>query len=244
MDDKFGIFNNPILKSNKDKSKANGKESLDTANFVFKDISRLHNNLMILLKVSLIFTSLLLISNLFELKLLNDLQIGNYNPQTIESQATSNDLRTSILQTIWIMIFVVTGIMFLRWIYFMNSNSRALGASNMEFTPGWAIAHYFIPFFNLFQPYKAMKEIWQASKDPNNWKILKTPSILPQWWTLWLVNIFLDRMVARSVMKAEELDELMSVSKISILNNLVYIPLCIIAIKLLSDIYEMQNKNN
>ena len=73
--------------------------------------------------------------------------------------------------------------------------------------------------------------------------MLKTPSIFPQWWTLWIINGLIGRVIMKGALKAEELDELIIASQFTMLADLLYIPLCIIAIKLLSDIYTMQNKN-
>src|SRR5437868_6687462 len=57
-----------------------------------------------------------------------------------------------------ILVFIITGVLFLRWIHRANRNARALGAQGMRFTPGWAVGWYFIPIASLWKPYQAMKE--------------------------------------------------------------------------------------
>lgn len=54
-------------------------------------------------------------------------------------------------------------ILFAVWLYRMNANLRQLSSKPMEFTPGWMIGWYFIPFANLFKPFQGMRELWQVS---------------------------------------------------------------------------------
>src|SRR4051812_40932909 len=48
-----------------------------------------------------------------------------------------------------LVIFIVTGITFLRWIHRANVNVRGFGAEGMTFTPGWSVGWYFVPIANL-----------------------------------------------------------------------------------------------
>jgi hypothetical protein len=180
---------------------------------------------------------------MFEVKLINDMVTGNFDFSTIENEATANDTRQQLIGILQIALFIITGISFLKWIYFSNSNSRSFGAKGMQFTPGWAIGYYFVPYLNFYKPYRAMKEIWKTSKDPQNWEILKTPSLFPQWWTLWIISALLGNMSFRLSMKAEELNELFVSSSVRLASDLVDIPLTLIAIKMVSQIFEMQMKN-
>ena len=151
-----------------------------------------------------------------------------------------NDLIQQLIGIIQFSLYIITGIVFLRWIYFSNSNSRSLGASGMQFTPGWAIGYYFVPFLNFYKPYRAMKEIWKTSKDPNNWQSIETPSLIKEWWVLWIINAFLGRILYRFSIRAEEIDEMFLASVIQIGAELVFISLSVIAIKMVSNICEMQ----
>lgn len=74
----------------------------------------------------------------------------------------------------------------------------------MEFTPGWAAGWFFVPFANLFKPYRAMREIYQAS-DPDrdddadesallslHWSNGSAPTQMKLWWGSWILMSFLD----------------------------------------------------
>ena len=211
--------------------------------FIYKDLSSLYGTLILLLKATILISLIAAISSMFEVKLINDMITGNIDFSTIENQATANDTRQQLIGILQIALFIITGISFLKFIYFSNSNSRSFGAKGMQFTPGWSIGYYFIPYLNLYKPYRAMKEIWKTSKNPQNWEILKTPSLFPQWWTLWIISALLGNMSFRLSMKAEELNELFVSSTLTLASDLVKIPLSLIAIKMVSQIFEMQMKN-
>lgn len=83
---------------------------------------------------------------------------------------------------------MATAVVVSRWIYRANSNARALGASGMAFTPGGAVGWYFVPIANLWKPYQAMREIWQASASPPGWRRQQVPALVPCWWLLGILG--------------------------------------------------------
>jgi|ETNmetMinimDraft_2_1059921.scaffolds.fasta_scaffold25445_2 hypothetical protein len=212
--------------------------------FPYRDISSLTNTLILLLKATVLISLIAVISDIFEIILLNDMKTGNFDYLTIEDQTIVNDTRQQLIGIIQISLLIITGIVFLRWIYFSNSNSQSLGATGMQFTPGWSIGWYFVPIMTFFKPYQAMKEIWQTSKNTENWSLVKAPSLLPQWWTLWLISLFLGNISFRLSLRAEEIDEYISYSSITLVSDLVDIPLALIAIKLVGSIFDMQNEKH
>ena|SRR5438552_1503302 len=54
-------------------------------------------------------------------------------------------------------------IFFLVWLYRAFNNLPVIGARNLQFSPGWAVGWWFIPFANLVQPYKIVKELYRES---------------------------------------------------------------------------------
>jgi hypothetical protein len=118
-----------------------------------------------MLWVSLVISIVSLISDFMQINLLSS---GNIT----QAAAESNDSRQQIIGILYLVAFIVTGILFLKWIYCMNSNCHGFGAQGMEFTPGWSIGCNFIPFINLYKPYRAMKEIWQISTCFPRWDTL------------------------------------------------------------------------
>lgn len=96
------------------------------------------------------------------------------------------------LETLWILPRIVIGlgtpILVLTWTYQANHNARQLGATDMRFTPGWAVGWHFIPIAWFWKPYQAMTEIWRASVNPSDWATVPVWPLLRWWWGLWLVG--------------------------------------------------------
>ena len=78
-------------------------------------------------------------------------------------------------------------VLLLVWTHRANHNARALGASGLRFTPRAAVAWYFVPIAWFWKPYQAMREIWNASARPADWKNRQGSALLGWWWGLWLL---------------------------------------------------------
>jgi hypothetical protein len=155
-------------------------------------------------------------------------------------EANANDARQGIIAIFQILCYVITAIVFGMWIYRANRNVRGFGAQGLEFTPGWAVGWYFIPFLNLIRPYQAMREIWQASSNPHRWASESGSPLLNVWWVLWLTSNILGQVVFRMSMQAKEISELQALTMVALLSDVVDISLGIVAITLVSRVLEMQ----
>ncbi len=90
------------------------------------------------------------------------------------------------------LVFLCFLVLFLIWVYKSNVNARALGAEDMQFSPGWAVGYLFIPLLNLVKFVQAVNEIYQASDpmDPPGTSVRgKRWSVLVLiWWILWITS--------------------------------------------------------
>jgi hypothetical protein len=73
------------------------------------------------------------------------------------------------------------------WIYRVACNVRALGADDLDDSPGWAVGWYAVPFANLVRPFRAMRQIFLASEKPHDWDDNSKPTLIIVWWTLFLL---------------------------------------------------------
>jgi hypothetical protein len=99
--------------------------------------------------------------------------------------------------------FIIVVVLFCMWANRANRNARALGAIGMAFTPGWTVGWFFIPIANLWKPYQAIKEVYQASKpdaDGSEWRGAAVANVVGQWWALWVANNLLGMMTTGMVM--------------------------------------------
>ncbi len=161
-------------------------------------------------------------------------------PQIDPEAADQNDMRVMAIGVVEFIVYLVTGICFCTWINRMHHNVRWFGAQGMSITPGWAVGYFFVPVMNLFRPYQAMQELWKASTSPGAWKQLAGSSIVGLWWTFWIITLVLERLVSSLGKRADTLNELKSITVLSIAESALAIPLCIIAINMIRVIQRAQ----
>lgn len=94
-------------------------------------------------------------------------------------------------------VYVFGVVTFLMWLYRCYVNLPFLRSENTEFSPGWAVGWWFIPFANLVKPFQAVRTVWSES-DPDfdpNFGFLSTtqagaPGYMAFWWATWLLSNF------------------------------------------------------
>ena len=97
----------------------------------------------------------------------------------------------------------ITCIVFIcMWVHRANVAARGTGGEGMEFTPGWAVGWFFIPFANLVMPHRVMQEIWRASNPQRpagmEWRNDANSGLVSSWWFTWIGSGFMS--VTGSVM--------------------------------------------
>ena len=104
----------------------------------------------------------------------------------------------------------------------------------MEDSPGWAVGWYFVPIANLWKPYQAMKEIWRVNVSDT------TPSIFPWWWLFWILTSFLGNLSAQASLFWDSENNLIQSNMFYLLSDITNIPLCLIFITIMNQIYQSQ----
>ena len=98
-----------------------------------------------------------------------------------------------LLAVVELALYFATVVFFCVWLYRAYDNLRAFNQwSRLEYSPGWAVGSFFVPFVNLVIPYRAVREVWQKSGPPDD-ALLSEPSppaTFPVWWTFWLLASF------------------------------------------------------
>ncbi len=103
----------------------------------------------------------------------------------------ASGVRAVSIMLLLIVLFLASGIVWLVWQHRAHSNLRALGTTDLRYTPGWAVGWWFVPLANIVMPYLTMRELWKGS-DPDagavEWKTTRTTWVLPLWWGTWLAT--------------------------------------------------------
>ncbi len=110
---------------------------------------------------------------------------------------TASDVLTLLVGLALTAVALLTAVCFLAWIYRAYENLRALGATDLKYSSGWAIGGFFVPVLNLVRPFQVVTEIWKASAPRSgrsgeaSWKYETTPPFIGLWWGSWLISGFL-----------------------------------------------------
>lgn len=162
-----------------------------------------------------------------------------------ETEADSNDQRVMIIALLRGLVFLATAVTFGMWTYRMSSNAHAL-TTGLDVSPGWAVGYYFIPFLNLYRPYQAIKEVWQACeadpqlRDGTRWKVAEVPALLPLWWGAWLLSGFAGRLLNRASGDPDTLEELTTVTQFSIALDLWFLLTSLLALAVVVKLHQRQ----
>ena len=120
---------------------------------------------------------------LHRIGLLHEAQAGG--PVTrAQVDAAWNAVHTAV--TIGRLLFFATAAVWCVWQYRAQRRAIELAGGGLEFTPGWAVGWWFVPFANLVKPFQAVRELWRASHGRDAWRHLTTWSVLPWWWGLFV----------------------------------------------------------
>ena len=104
-------------------------------------------------------------------------------------------------------VYVATVVLFLMWLYRSHENLLAFGVSRqqLEYSSGWAVGSFFVPFVCLVVPYRAVRETWRKSI-PDQSSMFSDPSppaIFPLWWAAWLVAGFGNQIYLRTMFRTD-----------------------------------------
>jgi hypothetical protein len=134
-----------------------------------------------------------------------------------DAEASSNDARQALIGGLQVIGFIATAICWLVWLHSAYRNLSLMGTKLTEYTPGWAVGYWFIPFLNLLRPYQVTKELWLRSARRNEEPIasLDAPTIVSLWWGLYLLCGFFGRLVMVTAGRAEAVDAVLRVTMMS-----------------------------
>jgi len=200
-----------------------------------KPLAGLTRALRVLLMMNIAVTAAAVFAGIYEYHTYMDLPVGF----DINENILLSEVVTAIVGFIQLVLFIILGITFLRWIYRTNMNLGALSGQPLSFTPGWSVGWYFIPIACLFKPYQAMKEIWETSHKNQ----FATYSILSVWWVFWLISNFLDELAIKAFWGAESVSEYSSSTMSYIASDGFDVVLNIVAFMLVTRIGNAYSKN-
>lgn len=169
-----------------------------------------------------------------------------------EEAITLADLLMLLVGLPAILVYIALVVAFLMWLYRVSKNVPALGnaKSRVEYSPGWAVGSFFIPFANFYMPYKAVREVWDKS-DPaikTEDDIMFTPSgsapHLLGWWLTWLAATVLSRISWRLEGRSGRPDLQNFIAGVDIAADVLAILAAVLAIIVVRDIDRRQTERS
>jgi Domain of unknown function (DUF4328) len=206
----------------------------------YRDLSLLVSAVKVLFWANIAITVVSIWSGLQELELLTRVRDGR---SFSEVEAESSDSRQVLLGGIYFVLWIVTFVTYLRWIYQSNRNARYLAGNSFRFTPGWAVGWHFVPIAGLWKPYQALRELFQASHPGfgTEWSRAPYPWVVAFWWILFILSSALGQILFRVSLRAETLDDVIESSRWVLVSDLVNIPLSLCGLVLVGTLASLQS---
>lgn len=117
-----------------------------------------------------------------------------------------------LIELLHALLQILAVILLFVWLYRSYQNANKFEGNYTSTSPGWAIGGFFIPFYNLYAGYKAVKETWnlhsvksqETSLIENNPELKPTSLMLPIiWWILFLTTSVLGNIGQRMFEESE-----------------------------------------
>jgi uncharacterized protein DUF4328 len=204
------------------------------------------------------FLSIFLLLSLFavradssQIELLSKAEAGKIITQP---EIVGNFAAAILARLVLVAVVLFTAVAFLTWIYRAHQNLNALGAVDLQYSPGWAVGGFFVPMLNIVRPFQVVAEIWKASgpqatrSGGTAWKYAETPIFIGLWWGSWLLSGFLSSlsafMVFGDVVGEDETDPFLAAARFRIVYDVVSAVCAVLAIVVVLKINERQESTN
>ncbi len=212
----------------------------------FKDLSKRSSKVLMASYITIASLLAVQIGTLFELSLLEDINLGNYSSSAeLDLRIENNDLWIGIISTISGLAMITYVVLFFMWIYRSNSNSHTFTNEKLKHTPGWSVGWFFIPVANIWKSYQIPAEIWKVSKaGPDYKRKSTTPLTLKLWWIAWIVDSLFSQISYNITDKAVETHELINADRILFSSNIVSIIAIFLTIKLVKEVTLLQENQS
>lgn len=138
-------------------------------------------------------------------------------------------------------LLLLNVVLFCIWLHRAADNLRALGASRLEFTPGWTVGWFFVPFANLVMPYRTVRELWLASRWPSGWRARAVVLPVLLWWLAYVLSGILGRIKHVMLAHARGAADVLAVSRVEITGMVLFLVAALAFVNIVGDIEAAQD---
>lgn len=155
-------------------------------------------------------------------------------------------LFSGLVSLVLLPAFIFSVVTFLMWLYRIFVNLPAVGSDQMEFTPGWAVGWWFIPFANLVKPFQAVRTAWSENEpdvetDSGFLSSVQSsaPTFVGIWWAFWIIGNIFSNLSSRLELAAKPGEEAI-LGYAGIIESLIWIVATVLAVKVVLAITDRQ----
>lgn len=173
------------------------------------------------------------ISSFLQYRLLVNLKNGDFISQ---DAIQMNDGRESILAFVYLLVFIATAVIFIKWFRRAYYNLH-LRSSRLRHSEGWAAGAWFVPIFNLYAPVQIMTDLYEESRT-----VLKKAGFtekfdLPMnlvgfWWAMWILSNIVTNVSVR-FLDAENIGSLIGATLGSMVGHLLSLGAAILLVQVI-----------
>jgi hypothetical protein len=159
------------------------------------------------------------------------------------ARASANDSRELLISRVALLFFVGTAIWWLMWQHRAYANLRLIGSRDTEYTPGWSVGYWFIPFINLYRPYQITAELYRRSEIQNGRDPvggLSGPPLVGVWWFVYLAWGVTSRFVGTLAKDAQTVPTLISATNVELVAHLLGAVVTVLALLVIGSIDRFQ----
>jgi uncharacterized protein DUF4328 len=166
--------------------------------------------------------------------------------------AVANDLRQMLVGLFQGLMVVPIAVAFCFWIHRASANLEGLGYVDQDYSPGWAVGWFFVPFLNLVRPYQVMREIWNASRPilddgtvlatTEIMRMNETPVPVVGWWGVYLLYGLAGQLHASFTMGAKTLSDLITTTYMQMVVDVIALLSALLAIHVVRTVTRMQEE--
>ncbi|MDO7843082.1 DUF4328 domain-containing protein [Sphingomonas immobilis] len=153
------------------------------------------------------------------------------------------DLATTVSGVAYTIAFIASILFVSLWIYRANANAHTL-SDKMTISPGWNIGWFFIPIACWFNPFKGLRETWQASFTPDDPENVDAPAFMRWWWGLWIVTNLLGNASFQVSTKMKGIDGLILGGWLDVASFAIDLPMTLLLVRLMQQLTARQDGFN
>lgn len=143
-----------------------------------------------------------------------------------------------------VLTLLATAVVFIIWFRRVRLNAEIFDASAHTMRPGWAVGGWFVPFGNLWFPYRVAAGVWTASArtrtDGGGRTVSRAP--LHLWWAAWVCWMLFGRYASGRYSSAVLPQEIADAATLVVASDVVGIVAAVLALLFVRRLTRMQGE--